>query len=274
MYSVLSSGKRNRVRACPMRLAAVAALSVLLLSYQPARAGFTYAGSVSLTSPDNHHGIAFDGTNWHIADPFNNNYHNYSSSFTYLNDTTVSGVADMRGLTYDPNSNDLFVNDYQSHNVFEVTVGGIVVSSFNTGNPGLNGLAYDRRDNTMWLLYFGGLIEKRSRTGTLISSFNTSLEQTGIALDPVSNTLLTMESDSDSVDEYRFDGTLVGQVITTDQIPFNGQGLAYDPSIGRLYATSQQPGVVTFFDDPSRVPEPSGVAMGAIAMALLRRRRR
>ena len=122
-------------------------------------------GSVALTSPGNHHGIAFDGANWHIGNPFANNYHNYAANFTYLGDTSVAGVADLRGVTYDANSNHLFVGDDADSHVAEVTLGGAIINQFATGNTTLNALAYDRRDDTLWLAYFNGRIEKRTRAG-------------------------------------------------------------------------------------------------------------
>ena len=265
------------MRASSNRLLLVhtmSATALVLLGASAAHAVFVNAGSVSLTSPGNHHGIAFDGTNWHIGNTFTTSYHNYSSSFAYLGDTNIGAGADLRGVAYDPNTNHLFTSDDGDSTVREVTIGGTVVSQFNTGISTLNAVAFDARDNTIWLAYFNGRIDKRTRTGTVISSFTAPHNWTGLALDPVNNTLLAMD-DPDTVFEYRFDGTSLGAVIPTDQLSGNGQGLAYNASIGRLYATSQTPGIVTFFDDPSRVPEPASLAtLGVAAASVLVRRRR
>jgi hypothetical protein len=248
-------------------------LSIVLIGTSDARAIFVNTGSASLTSPANHDGLAFDGTNWHIANPFTTTYHNYSSTFTYLGDTNIGAGFDLRGMAYDPNTNHLFTSDDGDNIVREVTTGGTIVSQFNTGITQLNAVAFDRRDNTIWLAYFTGRIEKRTRTGALVSSFTAAQHWTGLALDPVNNTLLAMD-DPDTVYEFRFDGTALGPVIPTDQLPNNGLGLAYDASIGRLYATSQTPGVITFFDDPSRVPEPGSLVLAACAAGIFVRRRR
>src|SRR3954447_7525288 len=145
-------------------LSVVSILAPVLLANASALAIFTQTGSVPLTSPGNHHGIAFDGSQWHIADPFTNIFHNYNSGFGFLGDTTVSGVSDMRGMAYDANSGHLFVGDDGTNIVREVTTTGTEIQQWNPGVSTLNALAYDRRDNSIWLAYFTGRIEKRTRT--------------------------------------------------------------------------------------------------------------
>jgi hypothetical protein len=155
-----------------------------------------------------------------------------------------------------------------------MTAAGSQINQFSTTSR-LNALAYDSRDDTIWLAYFTGLVEKRTRTGGLLTSFTAVPEWTGLAIDTRNNTLLLLE-DNDKLYEYHMNGTLVGQPIATDMIPDNGQGLAYDSSTGRLYATTQQgPGRVTIFDDASRVPEPASwmLALGALAVISRSRRR-
>ena len=59
-------------------------LTFFLLLAQTAEADFTFSNEFGLGSSGDHHGIAFDGVNWHIADPFDNTFHNYDSNFNFL----------------------------------------------------------------------------------------------------------------------------------------------------------------------------------------------
>jgi hypothetical protein len=141
--------------------------------------------------------------------------------------------------------------------VYEMTTSGAIVQQFNTGFGGLNAIAFDSRDNTLWLLQSSsGTVEHRTRTGSVLSSFTTGVGWTGLAIDIRNDSLLLLQNDDDFVDEYSTTGTFLGQPVATDQLPSNGQGLFYDPALGRLYATSQE-GIVSVFSDPNRIPEPS-----------------
>src|SRR5678815_2731766 len=150
---------RDSSPRCRSMLSVVCLLAPVMVANGTALATFTMTGSVPLTSSGNHHGIAFDGSQWHIADPFTNIFHNYNSGFGFLGDTTVAGVSDMRGMTYDANSGHLFVGDDGTNIVREVTTAGTEIQQFNSGVSTLNALAYDRRDNSIWLAYFNGQIE-------------------------------------------------------------------------------------------------------------------
>jgi hypothetical protein len=247
-------------------------LLIITIAFVPqASAAFSKIYELDLLTEGNHHGLAYDGSNWHIADPFRDIFKTYDSSFNYIKTVTVSGVDDMRGMTYDRNSGHLFVGDNSSGIVREVTLEGAEIQQFGTGSS-LNALAYDAVTDSIWSAHFSGMIENRTRTGALISSFNGGQRWTGLALDEINNTLILLE-DNDTFYEFNTDGTLIGQIISTDLLDGNGQGLAYDSFSGTLWATSQY-GRVTIFQDAGRVPEPATICLlGLGASSLLRRKR-
>jgi len=208
-------------------------------THKRALADFAFNQEITLgTEVFTPYGIAFDGTNWHISDAsaFSNQFGTYDTDFNLIGTTPVAGFENFRGLTYE---------------------------------------AYNNQDDTLWLSTFGGTIQNRTRTGQLISSFNTGVlnDWTGLAFDELNNSLLLLTSD-DSVYEYGTDGTLIGQPLASDIVQGNGLGLAYDSSIGRLYVTSQLDNSVTVFDDPNRVPEPSSVFLLLLISAVAMPRRR
>jgi len=263
-----SMKRHSSIRPAGLHLWASCLVALCLINPPPAFALFSKSGEISLTTGFNHHGLAFDGNYWHIANALNSNFRTYDASFNYVSTTTITGFTDTRGLTFDPNSGHLFVGDLYGM-IREVSTTGVVIQGFSIPSN-LNALAYDARDNSIWIADYSGLIEHRTRTGSFLSSFTGSRAWTGLALDTVNNTLLALE-DGDTLYEYRLDGTLIGQIIPTDQIYENGQGLAYDSLAGRLYATTQAPGRITIFNDPSRVPEPTGfslLCLSSLALAI------
>ena len=239
------------------RIPAFFTLAMLLsaLGAPPAQAEFTKVDQFPIAVQNNIHGITFDGTNWHIAKMATNTFSNYDSAFGFLGTTSVTGVIAMGGLAFADSSGTIFVIDTSTNIVREVELDGTVVGQF-TGNTSRNpiGIAYDPNTDTLWLVYFHGIIENRSLDGVLISSFLTDKPDepsrwSGIAVDPVSDTLLLLEC-RDDLFEYTKTGVLL-QLLFDDQdetmdeeIVGNGLALDYDGSTGTLHMTTQSDGVV------------------------------
>jgi len=238
-------------------------------------AAFTKIDEIPLTTSGSHHGIAFDGEFWLIADT-DDGFNRYNSNFTAVGSTTVPGFIDMRGLTFNPNSGNLFLGDNDLSFVRQVTLSGATVGQFATTTNTLNPLAYDGQSDTIWLGYCDGNIENRTLAGSLLSSFSIDDCWTGLAYDDFNNTLLGLSHGNDLVlHEFETDGTPLGQQSLFGQIQDNPQGIAYDSSTGSLYVTSQIPGRVTIFQDASRtIPEPTTctLALAALCLAMSRRR--
>lgn len=216
-------------------------------------AQFVKQTEIPLTpTPDYSHGIAFDGGNWHIANLNTPSFNTYNSSFSRISQITIPGLVDVRGLAFDSSTGNLWLGDYTSSRVYEVTTTGTLIQDFPVGT-GVNAVAYNPLTDTIWVARFASELQQWSRTGTLISSFSTpGLTWTGLAMDSCSGNLLLMEAQNDLVYEYQTDGTQVGQIIPSDQIIANGQGLYYDAATAELYATSAIDPIITVFQDPNR----------------------
>lgn len=131
------------------------------------------------------------------------------------------------------------------------------VTLFNPSGP--NGTAYitmNAGDGSFWLSMYGGsdLVEHRTHSGALISSFNSGVFNTaGLALDPVDGTLWMSEFNGGHT-LYQF--TQGGSLLQT--MNYNLQGTWY----GMEFNTTS-------------TPEPASMAaLGIGALALVRRRSR
>jgi hypothetical protein len=228
-------------------------------------------GPEILPGTSQHHGIVFEGTRWYIANIFSGGLHQYNTAFTSLGDINFPGVAQTRGLTRSPTAGHLIASDYEGGQIFDLNPAAGTSSALFAAFE-INAVALDTSDNTLWMVRFdtgggSGLVEHRQLNGTMLGSFATpTLQLTGIAYDPRSDTLFLMETE-DRIFEFTTTGTGLGPVVATDEINGNGQDLYYDPAIGRLYATSQeQP--ISVFNDPSRVPEPASAVLLLVAAAV------
>ena len=230
---------------------------------------YTLDRVIPITGPTNRHGIAWDGAEWHIASSLSGYFADYDAGFTSLGTTSVAGVSAMRGLTYAPSSNTLFVADFNSRKVMEVDLAGNVLGQF-TSTDVLNALAYDTSDDTLWLLSFGGHVQHRTRSGQLLGDDSIgALTWTGMAYNSTADTLILLSAVDDLLFEYDTSLNLLRTLVSTDQMSGNGQGLFYDATDGSIYATVQDGDVHVF------TPEPGALLLLALGgLAMIRRRRR
>lgn len=200
------------------------------------------------------HGLAFDGTTWYVAQIFEPAWDVFDEEFTYL-ETTQAALGDaIRGIAFDESSGNLFVADYPSGEILEMTTDGTVVSTFTAAGPNqINAVSVNRLDGTLWVATFNQGVLQFDRNGTLLGGFDTPFFVSGLAIDEAAETLLLMESNNDFVREFNFMGQQIDVPIPLNIIPDNGQGLAYDATTATLYATTQTgPPRVTVFRDPER----------------------
>jgi hypothetical protein len=253
--------------------------AIALIAVAPVRANFVLVGDTPLTTSGTHRGICLDGANtWHIANSTGQGFYNYSANFQSVSTSTNALLTDVRGLTFNSASltPKLYLSDLasgSSSTIREVAMTGAVTRSWTV--PGqVEGLAYERRIDALWLAKLDGTLERRGATvGGLHLSFSTPYNWRGMAYDSYRQTLLLL-SDDDRIIEYSLGGAFNQVAIDSDQIPGDGAGLAYDPPTGRLWVTSETPGNVRLFQDVSRVPEPtSACAAVVITVATLTARR-
>src|SRR5262245_45952522 len=95
-----------------------------------ANAQFSKIGDVSVGSVG--HGIAFDGTAFHVAER-GNYWRNYTTAFVATGTTTYTTTAETRGLSYDPIGGTLFAGDFTTGTVREATLGGTTIQNWTTG---------------------------------------------------------------------------------------------------------------------------------------------
>lgn len=116
--------------------------------------GFTYLGT-DYSSPG---GYAFyDGT----SDGTYNYSVDFSTGAVYRMNldwsdpvslfNTGFGPSNSLGITYDPVNDSLWVSQWTGTNVYDFTLAGGLLSSFDAGHRSITSLAMDRADHTLWL---------------------------------------------------------------------------------------------------------------------------
>jgi hypothetical protein len=119
-----------------MKRLSVAAIfaSAYLLTASAIHGAFTKVGEITIPF-SRLTGITFDGTNFHIGEGQSGRFHTFDSEFNYLSTTTLPGLTELVGLTYDPHSNHLFVGDHGGiGTVREITLTGTTVQQFTAAN--------------------------------------------------------------------------------------------------------------------------------------------
>jgi len=228
-------------------------------------------------------GIAYDGdATWSVGQFISTGWALYDTDFILTGSGGASNTGAKRGLAYDGLTDTVFAARRDATDaIYEVSLANTVVQQFNTGTSfNLNGVATDSTDGSLWLAYFDGVIENRTSTGGLISSFVGggvgAGDWTGIVVDSFNNTLLVLGG-VDELFEYDKSGSLIGQQALS-LAGNNGLGVEYIADTGKLYVTSQD-GVLTILQDAGRigaVPEPSTLtlfALGGAGLVVFVRRR-
>jgi hypothetical protein len=198
--------------------------------------------------------------------------------------TAAPGADNIRGTEYDRVNNRMVLFRHDTGEVRFHAMDGSLLSTFNTNFTPGNEISVDPHDGSIWLAYFGGQVRHYSSTGTFLSQFNTGMLLSGIALDPVKETLFLMRADGpggangmfdDELYEFSTTGTNLGRIWGSSEIKGNGVGLEYIPQLGRLYVTAQfnaqvnEPYFgVSVYEDISRIPEPATWGLGMVGIVL------
>lgn len=210
------------------RLFSAAAIAVgLALAAGPAAAEFAKIGEM----PFDYRliGITPVGSEWYLTDTVNPSWLRHDGMFNLLDIEVLEETRDPRSITYDSSAGTLFVGDgVDGDRVFEYSLDGTVLGQFETGRIP-NGLAFDASDDTLWIAYFEGAVERRNRAGEVLDSFETDFDWVGLSLDTKNGTLLLLDG-TDHLYEFSKSGALLNQTSLVDpfDVPGNGVDIHYD----------------------------------------------
>jgi hypothetical protein len=234
---------------------------------------FVFVSDVDVSPPPpgrGIHGIARVGNEWFMAN-LDEGWNIYDTGFVQTGTTRIPELGQTRGMVLDTSSGNLFVGDGRADTIFEVSPSGVIQDSFSSAGTGLNALAYNPNDDTLYAVHYGGFVSHLTTMGAPLDDFTITTDKlTGAAWDSESNTLLVLTFDYshlDLVKEYTTDGELVGTPLAVDAVTGNGQGLHYNSQTGVLHVTSQF-GTVALWEREV-IPEPSSLLLILIALAVI-----
>lgn len=233
--------------------------------------------SVTLSDPTGIHGIASDGSNFYLGS-FQSGVSMRDSLF---NETALYGIpggaGEIRGLSYDASSGTLLAGNYDTGEVYRMSTAGTLLNTMNLLTPAgqMNAVGADGNSGNIFTLSFSGLVQQHTSAGAFLSSFNTGINLTGLAVDDVNQSIFIMTSSTDEIREYDYSGNLIGTVIAAGTTTGNGQGLHYDNTSGELYVTSQFGDIAVWADSTRQtVPTPASIAILGLSGLVTTRRRR
>ncbi len=186
---------------------------------------------------------------WPMWNYHNNNYHNVE--FAIAVDTTVRTLGEHGAGTWGAEytlggifTGNLYLNNYghfldsttdgQHNYLIDKNSGNVLQTDSSYQNPqvlfnasGFAFITWDPTNNSLWIANWGGQVENRTLSGTLLSSFNTGIStgQTALALDHADGTLWLSEWGNQGwFRQYDKSGNLLQQVyIAGAEFPLGGE---------------------------------------------------
>jgi DNA-binding beta-propeller fold protein YncE len=203
--------------------------------------------------------------------------------------TLPLGSGNPMGMARDPVSGHLFLSDPALDRVFEVTAGGALVDSFDSGYQGgtsVTGLAWDAGTRNLLLSDAGRKVLTMTADGALLGTLGTaafgSLSPKGLTWDPATGTLTVVTGERKMIrfqpDEPDGSGSFGGILLwrqewTTTFTSIAPTGIALDPATGdrfvsdslqhRVFRVDGFGGVISSFDTGAEGSfSPTGLSIG------------
>src|SRR5262249_20282214 len=128
---------------------------------------------------------------------------------------------EMRGIDWDPTRQLVFYSEPFGRNIVYAKSDGTYVGNF-ASTDFVNGLSVNPTTGDIWLASFDGRVERVDGAGHILQTFTAPFTLTGIAVDPLRNSLYLMRADGsagvggafdDEVYEFSYDGVNRGLQI-------------------------------------------------------------
>ena len=129
-------------------------------------------------------GITTDGTFVYISDNANDQIQIYSATGVFQSSVAVAGT--LHGITFNPNTGNLYIVDYGAGTVLERTTAGAAVNTYNLtgGGNAHRGIEYDAQRNGYWVVdEIRGIVELYSLDFSVVrQSFSVAPGSHGVAV--------------------------------------------------------------------------------------------